>query len=75
MHCSLPGSFVHGIFQIRIWEWAAISMPLDLPNPGIKPMTLASAGRFFTTRPPGKPKSHNNFWVTKYTFCASILLS
>ena len=24
MDCSLPGSSVHGIFQIRIWEWVAI---------------------------------------------------
>ena len=25
MDCSLPGSFVHGIFQARVLEWAAIS--------------------------------------------------
>ena len=25
MDCSLPGSFVHGIFQVRILEWVAIS--------------------------------------------------
>ena len=25
MHCSLPGSFVHGNFQTRILEWVAIS--------------------------------------------------
>ena len=25
MDCSLPGSSVHGIFQVRILEWAAIS--------------------------------------------------
>ena len=24
MNCSLPGSFVHGIFQARIMEWVAI---------------------------------------------------
>jgi len=32
--------------------------PRDLPDPGIKPRSLASpalAGRFFTTEPPGKP--------------------
>ena len=27
----------------------------DLPRPGIKPVSPASAGRFFTTEPPGKP--------------------
>ena len=26
MDCSLPGSSVHGIFQVRILEWAAISI-------------------------------------------------
>ena len=26
-----------------------------LPDPGIKPTSLALAGRFFTTEPPGKP--------------------
>ena len=27
----------------------------DLPDPGIKPVSPALAGRFFTTEPPGKP--------------------
>ena len=27
----------------------------DLPRPGLEPMTLALAGRFLTTAPPGKP--------------------
>ena len=29
--------------------------PGDLPDPGIEPTSLALAGRFFTTQPPGKP--------------------
>ena len=37
MDCSLPGSYVHGIFQARILEWVAISFSRDLPDPGIKP--------------------------------------
>ena len=24
MDCSLPGSFVHGVFQARVLEWVAI---------------------------------------------------
>ena len=35
--------------------------PGDLPNPGIKPESLAApalAGRFFTTMPPGKSKAN-----------------
>ena len=27
MDCSLPGSSVHGIFQTRVLEWAAIAFP------------------------------------------------
>ena len=26
MDCSLPGSSVHGIFQVRILEWGAIAL-------------------------------------------------
>ena len=40
--------------------WRGLPRPSlgDLPNPGIKPVSLSSpalAGRFFTTVPPGKP--------------------
>ena len=30
----------------------------DLPGPGHEPMSLALAGRFLTTAPPGKPQNH-----------------
>ena len=52
MDCSPPGSSVHGILQVRILEWVAMPFSRDLPNPGIKPVTLMSpalAGRLFTT--------------------------
>ena len=52
---SLPGSSVRGVSQTRIVERVAISFPGDLPNPGIKPESLALAGGFLTTEPPGKP--------------------
>ena len=41
INCSLPGSTVRGISQARILEWAAFPNPGDLPNPGIKPVSLA----------------------------------
>ena len=55
-HCdpedwSLPGSSFHGIFQARILEQVAISYSKDLPDTGIKPVSLASpalARGFFT---------------------------
>ena len=53
-----PGSSVHGILQARILEWVAISYFRNLLDPGIEPMSLVSlalAGRFFSTGPPGKP--------------------
>ena len=52
---SLPGSSVHGISQARIWSGLPFPSPGDLPNPGIKPMSLVSpalVGGFFTTSLP-----------------------
>ena len=52
MDCSPPGSSAHAFLQAGILEWIAMPSSRDLPNPGIKPMSLMSAalaGRFFTT--------------------------
>ena len=60
--CSLPGSSVHGILQVRILEWVAISFSRGASQ--LRDWTWVSciAGRRFTlwaTRelpaPPGKP--------------------
>ena len=51
MDCSPPGTSVHGILQARTLGWAAVPSSSDLPNPGIKPVSLTSpalAGRLFT---------------------------
>ena len=40
MHCSLPGSSVHGILQARILEWPFPS-PGELSDPGIEPRSPA----------------------------------
>ena len=37
------------------WSQLSVPSPGDLPDPGIKPTSLALAGRFFTTDPHGKP--------------------
>ena len=42
-------------FPVRILEWVASPSPLDLPDPGIKPVSPSLAGRFFATEPPEKP--------------------
>ena len=36
MDCSLPGSFVHGIFQARVLEWVAIAFSNGLAYPELK---------------------------------------
>ena len=38
MDCSLPGSFIHGIFQARVLEWVAISFSRgSFPTQGLNP--------------------------------------
>ena len=57
MDCSPPGSSVHGIILARYWSGWPFPAPGDLPDPGIKCVSLGSpelAGGFFTTVPPGK---------------------
>ena len=68
MNYSLPDSSDYGISQARIQEWVAISFSRDLSNPGIKPVSPALVGRFFTTEPTAKPnpstyrEKNNNLW-------------
>ena len=52
MDCSLWGSSVHGILQARILEWVASSKRSSWPRD--QSHSSYSAGRFFTTEPPGK---------------------
>ena len=37
MDCSLSGSSIHGISQVRILEWVVIRPPGDLADPRIEP--------------------------------------
>ena len=52
--CSPPGSPAHGMLQSRILERVAIPFPGDLPNPGIKPGSLALQADSLLSEPPGK---------------------
>ena len=49
MDCSLPGSSVHEIFQQEYCSGLQFPLPRDLPDPGIKPTSPASASGFFIT--------------------------
>ena len=42
------------------WSGVPFSPPRDFPDPGIEPVTPATAGRCFTTEPPGKPFLEND---------------
>ena len=65
MDCSPAGNSVHRILQAGILEWVAFSRGSFWP--GVEPMSLALAGRFFTTEPLWKPST--------VIFIDSILLS
>ena len=43
MHCSLPGSPLHGISQVRTLERLPFPSPGDLPDPGIVSAYLVSS--------------------------------
>ena len=55
MDCSQPGSSIHGIFQVIMLEWVAISFSRGLSDSGIEPRFHALAGGFFIAEPPRKP--------------------
>ena len=51
--CSLPGSSVHGISQVRTLEWVAISFSRESVQPRDWTCVFCISGRFFT------------FWATR----------
>ena len=54
MDCSLPSSFIHGIFHVRVLEWAASTSLGGLPIPGIKLRSPALQTDALPSEPPGK---------------------
>ena len=48
MVCSLPASSVHGIFQVRVLEWVAISLSRGSSRPRDWTRVSCIAGRHFT---------------------------
>ena len=65
--CSLPGSSVHGILQIRILEWVAMPSSRGSSQPGewtCISYIFCIRGRFFTAEPLGMPHAHHPcFWI------------
>ena len=60
--CSPPGSSVHGILQVRILEWGAISSSRDLPDPGMEP-------KFPALQADSLPLSHLGIQAVLYKYC------
>ena len=54
MDCNPPNASVCGILQARILEWVAFLSPGDLPDPGIKLVSLTWQMESYP-EPPGKP--------------------
>ena len=52
-------SSVHRIPRQEYWSGFPFPSAGDLPDPGIEPVSLELAGRYFTTEPPGKPSLLN----------------
>ena len=48
LHCSLPGSSVHGILKVRILEWVAIPFAKGSSQPGNWTQVSCPVSRFFT---------------------------
>ena len=64
--CSSPGSCLHGMSQAR--SRLLFTFPGDLPDSGIKPMSLASpvlACGFFTIEPRGTPSWLSCLWIKR----------
>ena len=56
MDCSPSGSSVYRLLQVRILEWVTISFSRGSSQPGVWTQVSCIGGRFFTTKPPGKPQ-------------------
>ena len=73
LDCSLPGSFVHGIFQARIQKWVAIRSSRG--SSWLKDRTCVSciAGRFFTHWAIAEASNQTLRWLN--TYCPPRTLS
>ena len=57
-----------GFPRQKYWSGLPIHSPGGHSDPGIKPTSLALAGRFFTNEPPGKPQSDHQYCLIDSIF-------
>ena len=62
--CQAPVSMEFS--RQEYWSGLSFPSPRDLPYPGIKSMSLALAGGFFTTEPPGTQPIYTHTHTYKY---------
>ena len=63
--CQAP--LFMGFPKQEYWSGLSFPFPGNLPGPEIEPMSLALAGRFLTTKPPGKSVSTEYILAIKFT--------
>ena len=64
-----------GFLRQEYWRRLPFPTPWDLPNPGIRPMSPALAGGFFTTEPPGKTQKWFLWFYFLYTINVLVAYS
>ena len=75
MDCAHQSPLSMGFSRQEYWSWFPFPSPWALPNPGIKPassVSLALAGRFFITEPPGKPLDNHKYLLIGWPFSIFI---
>ena len=61
MDCSLSGSVLHGILQVRVMEWVAISFSRGSSDPGIEPRSPAFQAEALTSESPENSANTDSF--------------
>ena len=64
-----------GFPKQEYWNGLPFPSPWALPDPGTEPTSLALAGGFFTTEPPGKPLHKVAFLCTLQKLCPSLVMN
>ena len=79
LDCSQPGSSVHGILQVRILEWVAISFSRGSSHSGIQPRSPTLQADSLPSEPSGKPslllKGLLKVHTYKVTQCIMLIVS
>jgi len=75
MDCSPSGSSVHGISRQEFWTGLPFPPPGDLPDSGIKPVSLALAGGFFATHSLTWEAQPRHLGESNYLFKKKVKLS